>query len=92
MGTIFRGRRPRHQLVDVVGMIAGYNDKGADWSGHDAVQVQRFRQRAQEQILRLVASVGEQNISPGLLESLKSGRAVEDPSGRFKSAAHDELL
>ena len=92
MRAIFRGRRPRQQLVDALGMIAGYNDKGADWTGHDAVQVQRFRQRAQENILRLVASVGEHNISPALLEGLKSGRAVEDSSGRFHSAAQAELL
>ncbi|MFG6401779.1 hypothetical protein [Microbacterium sp. P04] len=78
--------------MDVLGMIAGYNDKGAEWSGHDASQVQRLREQTQEQILRLVAEVGERHFSPMLLESLQSGRAVEDSSGRFASAAQDELL
>ena len=92
MTVIFRRRRAKKQLVEVLGMIAGYNDKGADWSGHGAAEVERFRHQTQEQIVGLAAEIGEQNISSALLESLKSGRAVEDASGRFESIARAELL
>ncbi|CAD5994606.1 protein of unknown function [Agreia sp. COWG] len=92
MRAIFHGRRPRQQLVEVLGMIAGYNDKGADWSGHGAAQVEHFRHRTHADILRLVTGIGEHNFSPPLLEALTSGQAVEDSSGRFKAMAQDELL
>lgn len=92
MGSILRTRRRRRQLVDVLGMIAAYNDKGADWSGHDPEQVSRFRQETQERILLLVAEIGQKNFSPQLLDALISGRASEDWTGEIRILARKELL
>ncbi len=82
----------RTQLVDLLGTVAGYNDKGYQWSGHDAEQVRQYRSGAQHTIMALVAEIGEAAFSADLLKMLRSGDAVEDGSGQIHDRAQAELL
>ncbi len=82
---------PRHRLLDVIGGIAAYNDKGYQWSGHGAEQVLLSQQEAQRTIMQLVAEIGEQRFSPNLLDKLASGEAARDGNGDIYLLAKQEL-
>ncbi|HEY4199247.1 MAG TPA: hypothetical protein VGM83_01685 [Devosiaceae bacterium] len=79
------------QLIQHLGSIAGYNDKGRLWSNHTPDEVRANRQQAQAVILRLVAAIGTEAFSPQLLEKLQSGAAVLDESGDIEAQARAEL-
>ncbi|WP_454858175.1 hypothetical protein [Rhizobium binxianense] len=81
--------RPR--LIDLLGAVAAYNDKGYQWSGHDKAQIRLYQKEAQEKIVQLVAEIGEQAFSPALLDRLLSGEASRDWSGSIFFQARDEL-
>jgi hypothetical protein len=81
----------RRRLVELLRTAAAYNDKGYLWCRHDEAQVLRYRQGAQETIVKLVAEIGEQAFSQALLERLLSGEAASDWSGAIYSQAKQEL-
>ncbi|MBP2447154.1 hypothetical protein [Rhizobium leguminosarum] len=82
---------PRKRLLDLLGIVAAYNDKGYQWIPHDAAQVALYRDRVQQEILQLTAEIGEQAFSADLLDMLKSGVASRDDSGDAYLLAKSEL-
>lgn len=82
----------RQRLVDHLGGIAGYNDKGYLWSGHTPPEVQANQDEAQAVILRLIGEVGEAAFSRSLLAKLQSGAGARDDSGDLAEWARRELL
>lgn len=83
---------PRARLVDHLGGVAAYNDKGFQWLGHRAEDVRSHRQQAQRAIDRLVDEIGENAFSVDLLQKLRGGAAVTDPFGVIAEQARAELL
>lgn len=83
---------PRKRLVEVLGGIAMYNDKGNQWSGDSAEEIAEERSKAQGEIERLVTAIGADNLPMELLDALKSGRASQDWSGDFRRMAEQYLL
>ncbi|MBX5161288.1 MULTISPECIES: hypothetical protein [unclassified Rhizobium] len=82
---------PRKRLLDLLRIVAAYNDKGYQWIPHDAAQVALYRHRVQSEILQLTTEIGEQAFSADLLDMLKSGVAVRDDSGDAHLLAKSEL-
>lgn len=82
---------PRRRLVDALGSIAGYNDKGAHWARHSRSEIRAEQDKAQALILALVAEIGEAAFSKALLRDLKSGAAVRDGDGLIRDRARSEL-
>jgi hypothetical protein len=72
------------KLIDLLGSVAMYNDKGFEWRRDSAEQIAQFRRDAQDQILALVAGIGDDRFPAPLLAALKDGRAVQDGSGCFQ--------
>ncbi len=81
----------RLRLIDFLGTVAAYNDKGYQWSGHDKEQVCLYQREAQERIMQIVTEIGEQAFSCALLDQLLSGEAARDWSGHIYFRAKDEL-
>jgi hypothetical protein len=69
---------PRKRLVEVLGGIAMYNDKGYQWSGDSAEQIAEERSKAQAEIERLLTAIGTENGPSDLLDALKSGHASQE--------------
>ncbi len=78
-------RSAREQLIVVLGSLAGYNDKGAEWSGHKSAEIDAERAKAQVEIESLVARIGEANLPAEFITALRSGEVVRDASGHFHS-------
>lgn len=70
-------------LVEALSSLAGYNDKGYSWSGHDAAQVEAHRARAMAEIEGLVERIGRARLPAAFLAALDGGALAEDASGRF---------
>ncbi|MCW7541634.1 hypothetical protein OOT46_27925 [Aquabacterium sp. A7-Y] len=82
---------PAEALVQGLQSIAIYNDKGHAWVGHGPDEIARMREGFQQALLARVAELGEQRLSPELLEAIRSGAAAQDGSGRFHQLAQREL-
>lgn len=90
--SVTESQAAKERLVAHLGGIAGYNDKGYQWSGHSPEEVRANQEQAQAVVLRLIAEIGEQAFSRDLLAKLKSGAAVRDGSGDIQLQAKRELL
>lgn len=75
----------RAQLINLLGSLAGYNDKGFEWSGHTPAEVDAERAKAQAELESLVARIGEANLPVAFIHALRSGEVACDASGRFES-------
>jgi hypothetical protein len=74
----------RMRLVDMLGKIALYNDKGCEWSRHSTDRIALEQARAQAQIDRLIGDVGEAAFPAQLLHALKAGIGARDASVDFQ--------
>jgi hypothetical protein len=83
---------PRIRLVNHLGGLANYNDKGFLWSRHDADQVRDHQRQAQQALDKLVDEIGEEAFSADLLQKLRSGAAATDASGDIEEQARAELM
>lgn len=72
------------KLIDLLGSVAMYNDKGFEWRRDSAEQIAQFRRDAQDEILQRVAGIGDDRFPASLLAALKDGRAAQDGSGCFQ--------
>jgi hypothetical protein len=82
-------RTAKQNLLKLLANAASYNDKGAEWSGHNAEQVaatQREYQRAQLELAKLL---GEHALGDELGSAIESGAAARDWSGRYASLAEE---
>jgi hypothetical protein len=84
-------RRSLARLVDVLGGIAMYNDKGHVWSRDAPERIAMEQAKAQAEIDHLLSVVGEGHFSEELMLALKSGPAVRDSSGAFRSKVAEYL-
>ena len=82
----------RQRLVDHLHGIAGYKDKGYQWSRHTLAEMQVNQDEAQAVILRLIGEIGKAAFSRGLLAELQSGAGSRDGSGNLAERARRELL
>jgi hypothetical protein len=73
----------RARLIDALGSLAGYNDKGFEWSGHDAAQVKAHRASAMDEVVRLVEAIGRDRLPTAFVEALDRGAVAEDASGAY---------
>jgi hypothetical protein len=73
----------REQLIVLLGSLAGYNDKGFEWSGHSSARVEDERAKAQAELESLVSRIGEANLPAAFVQALRSGEVARDASGRF---------
>jgi hypothetical protein len=73
----------REQLAVVLDSLAGYNDKGFAWSGHDAARVEAYRAAQLAGIRALVAQVGRERLPAAFLDALDDGRVATDFTGRW---------
>ena len=74
----------RQRLIEVLGSIALYNDKGHIWSRHTSERIAEEQQKAHTSIQSLVHEIGEQQFASELLAALQSHRPVQDCTGTFK--------
>ena len=74
------------RLLEILGGIAMYNDKGFEWNKHSTAQVEHEREKAFTEIQKLVSEIGEERFPEGILFSLRSQRPVIDPTGQYKQA------
>lgn len=82
----------RTALIELLGTMAGYNDKGWYWSRHTPADIATQQAEAQVRVLDLVAGIGDEAFSRRLLKQLKSGKAVRDGSGLIRDQARRELM
>lgn len=79
----------RAALIEALSSLAGYNDKGYSWSGHDEAKVAAYRAKAMAEIRLLVDRIGRARLPAEFLGSLDSGAVAEDASGQYVEAVRD---
>ncbi len=79
----------RQNLLKLLGNAASYNDKGAQWCGHNAEQVAATQHEFQRGQLELAKLVGEHALGGELGSAIESGAAARDCSGRYASLAEE---
>ena len=77
------------RLLEVLGGVAWYNDSGCERSHHSEHRILGEQAKAQAEILRLVAVIGEERFAEDLLSELRSGNAARDMSGEFKAKVQE---
>lgn len=85
----------RSRLLSAVDRLALYNDKGIAWSKHTKEQAQAERAQSIAKIQMLVSKLGESNLPPEFVASLRSGTLATDFTGGYvdvlKRHFHSEL-
>lgn len=74
---------PRSRLLSAVDRLALYNYKGIAWSKHTEEQAQAERAQVVAKIQTLVSKLGESNLPPEFVASLRSGTLATDLTGRY---------
>ena len=73
----------KRKLENLLEELAIYNDKGIAWRGHDEMQTETERTRIINLIRHQIHLIGEEKISPILLEALKNGYLKTDLTGMY---------
>lgn len=71
------------QLLALLGSIAAYNDKGWQWSGHDAARSQALRSGWSADIRALLDQIDADALPAELRRELLSHDAVQDGNGVY---------
>jgi hypothetical protein len=75
------------RAVDILESIAGYNDKGAMWSGHSPEQVAHQRDEARAGMAAILDEIPVNKIPEPLRLAIESGDAFTDWNGRYADLA-----
>ncbi|WP_084089324.1 hypothetical protein [Andreprevotia lacus] len=75
------------QLIDLLGNIAMYNDKGWQWTGHSPAQIASTRDGFQRSLLALQANIPTARLGAELVAAIENGTAANDDSGRYRALA-----
>jgi len=75
------------QIVEILDSLAGYNDKGAMWSGHGPADVERFCEQARAELDGILATIPAEVIPRELKRAIDSGEVLIDWSGRYADRA-----
>lgn len=73
----------RDRLAQLLDALAGYNDKGHVWSGHDAPAVAAWRAAQMAGIRDLVARIGPDRLPAAFVAALDDGGVEFDATGRW---------
>jgi hypothetical protein len=71
----------RRRLLELLGTIGSYNDKGISWTGAAPAAVAEMRAGFRRALDAFIADVGADDLPAPLLDYLRSPRAVEDGDG-----------
>ena len=73
----------RARLLRELDRLAFYNDKGIDYSRHNAAQVSAERAARIKNIETLVSAIGENHLPGPFLADLRSGALATDMTGGY---------
>jgi hypothetical protein len=75
------------ELVAALESAAMYNDKGHVWMGHCPDKRAAMEAEFHENLLRLMAQIGPENLEPALVRAISSGAAARDEFGSYLAIA-----
>jgi len=81
----------KRRLVDLLGSVAAYNDKGAQWCGHGAADIEATQRAYQQDLLEAALSLGPGILGEELVSAIEGGAASRDASGDYASLAERVL-
>lgn len=70
-------------LIELLHSLAMYNDKGALWYRHSAMEIEAMRASYRAPLDELIAQIGAANFPPKLLRALRGDEVLRDDSGVF---------
>ena len=73
--------KSEEELIEALGGLAMYNDKGIYWTGHSAEQINDTRQSYRARISNFIKSKGRENLSSEALAILESDDILTDDCG-----------
>ncbi|TVZ39014.1 hypothetical protein P886_3401 [Alteromonadaceae bacterium 2753L.S.0a.02] len=79
------------RLLNLLGSIAGYNDKGWQWSNHDAEKRRSAQDEFGAELQKLLNEFGERKLTKKALELFNSDAVVKDCNGEYKHSAKELL-
>ena len=80
-----------HELVELLGSSAAYNDKGAEWCRHTPGKVAEMQAGFKAKQLALAREIGTGRLGDALLSAIESGAAARDWSGEYMALAEQAL-
>ncbi|MCY1011023.1 hypothetical protein OV079_36750 [Nannocystis pusilla] len=78
----------RRRLLELLGTIGAYNDKGIAWTRASPAAVAEMRAGFRRSIDALIADLGADNLPAPVLDYLRSPQAVEDGDGEMYLFVH----
>lgn len=81
----------RAKLLQLLGNLAFYNDKGIEYSRHSPARVESEREMGLASIRELVAAIGPENMPTEFLQAVESGVVATDFTGHYIDVVREHL-
>ena len=75
------------KLIDLLGGIAGYNDKGCQWLKHDEKKIAQTREQFGAELENLLLEFDKKFLSKKALELFNSSLVTGDRQGLYRETA-----